>query len=150
MLFIGVILLHRGCLLGFDSGVHWTVPPWVYGYIIAYFFDFDNWQTVRNTKLFFVYKVEFVYIAYVFLDKGKNVWYNKSVVLMIWKKWDFFKNPIDKTARICYNIIRRRKSVDQKEYGSVPERPKGADCKSVVTDFGGPNPPAPTRKKHIA
>ena len=32
-------------------------------------------------------------------------------------------------------------------YGSVPERPKGADCKSVVTDFGGPNPPAPTNKK---
>ena len=30
--------------------------------------------------------------------------------------------------------------------GSVPERPKGADCKSVVTDFGGPNPPAPTKK----
>ena len=32
-------------------------------------------------------------------------------------------------------------------YGSVPERPKGADCKSVVTDFGGPNPPAPTKQK---
>ena len=32
-------------------------------------------------------------------------------------------------------------------YGSVPERPKGADCKSVVTDFGGPNPPAPTKKE---
>ncbi len=30
-------------------------------------------------------------------------------------------------------------------YGSVPERPKGADCKSVVSDFGGPNPPAPTK-----
>ena len=32
-------------------------------------------------------------------------------------------------------------------YGGIPERPKGADCKSVVTDFGGPNPPSPTRKK---
>ena len=29
-------------------------------------------------------------------------------------------------------------------YGSVPEWPKGADCKSVVNDFGGSNPPAPT------
>ena len=48
---------------------------------------------------------------------------------------------------MCYNIIRWRKSADKKEYGSVPERPKGADCKSVVTDFGGPNPPAPTNKK---
>ncbi len=34
-------------------------------------------------------------------------------------------------------------------YGSVPERPKGADCKSVVSDFGGPNPPAPTNKKTV-
>ena len=34
-------------------------------------------------------------------------------------------------------------------FGGFPERPKGADCKSVVTDFGGPNPPSPTRKKHI-
>ena len=31
--------------------------------------------------------------------------------------------------------------------GGIPERPKGADCKSVVTDFGGPNPPSPTKKK---
>ena len=35
-------------------------------------------------------------------------------------------------------------------YGSVPERPNGADCKSVVYDFGGSNPPAPTKKKTIA
>ena len=33
--------------------------------------------------------------------------------------------------------------------GRFPERPKGADCKSVVSDFGGPNPPSPTRKKHV-
>ena len=38
----------------------------------------------------------------------------------------------------------------QSEYGGFPERPKGADCKSVVTDFGGPNPPSPTRKKPFA
>ena len=31
--------------------------------------------------------------------------------------------------------------------GSVPEWPKGADCKSVVSDFGGPNPPSPTKKE---
>ena len=29
-------------------------------------------------------------------------------------------------------------------YGWIPEWPKGADCKSVVTDFGGSNPPSPT------
>ena len=28
-------------------------------------------------------------------------------------------------------------------YGRIPEWPKGADCKSVVTDFGGSNPPPP-------
>ena len=33
-------------------------------------------------------------------------------------------------------------------YGGIPERPKGADCKSVVTDFAGPNPASPTNKKH--
>ena len=34
--------------------------------------------------------------------------------------------------------------------GGIPERPKGADCKSVVTDFGGPNPPSPTRTEILS
>ena len=29
-------------------------------------------------------------------------------------------------------------------YGRFPEWPKGTDCKSVVYDFGGSNPPPPT------
>ena len=33
------------------------------------------------------------------------------------------------------------------EYGGIPEWPKGADCKSVVSDFGGSNPPSPTMKE---
>jgi hypothetical protein len=32
------------------------------------------------------------------------------------------------------------------KYGSVPEWPKGTDCKSAAFSFGGSNPPAPTRK----
>ena len=32
-------------------------------------------------------------------------------------------------------------------FGGIPERPKGADCKSVVTDFAGPNPASPTKTK---
>ena len=36
------------------------------------------------------------------------------------------------------------------EYGGIPEWPKGADCKSVVSDFGGPNPPSPTIKTALA
>ena len=30
------------------------------------------------------------------------------------------------------------------KYGWIPERPKGADCKSVVDDFSGSNPLSPT------
>ena len=36
-------------------------------------------------------------------------------------------------------------SKQQTEYGGIPEWPKGADCKSVVSDFGGSNPPSPTK-----
>ena len=32
-------------------------------------------------------------------------------------------------------------------YGSVPEWPKGTDCKSAGDAFGGSNPPAPTKTK---
>ena len=35
-------------------------------------------------------------------------------------------------------------SKQRTEYGGIPEWPKGADCKSVVSDFGGSNPPSPT------
>ena len=34
-------------------------------------------------------------------------------------------------------------------YGRVPERPKGADCKSVVDDFSGSNPLSPTTKRYL-
>ena len=44
---------------------------------------------------------------------------------------------------------KKQSQVTRLLYGGFPERPKGADCKSVVTDFGGPNPPSPTRKKHF-
>ena len=30
--------------------------------------------------------------------------------------------------------------------GQIPERPNGSDCKSDVFDFGGSNPPLPTKK----
>ena len=42
------------------------------------------------------------------------------------------------------------RSEQRTSYGGFPERPKGADCKSVVTDFGGPNPPSPTKQKGLA
>ena len=45
--------------------------------------------------------------------------------------------------------IRRRLAADISSisYGSVPEWPKGTDCKSAGNAFGGPNPPAPTKQK---
>ena len=33
-----------------------------------------------------------------------------------------------------------------RKYGGIPEWPKGADCKSVSSAFGGSNPPSPTRR----
>ncbi len=89
-----------------------------------------------------------------------------------------FEKPIDKQKSLCYNNIRRKgtaQAADLKRwcgsmaeqlicnqqvdgstpftssniYGSVPEWPKGADCKSVVCDFGGPNPPAPTKNPFV-
>ena len=40
-------------------------------------------------------------------------------------------------------------SISLIKYGRFPEWPKGTDCKSVVYDFGGSNPPPPTKKKQI-
>ena len=45
---------------------------------------------------------------------------------------------------ICNQQVVGSTPITSSIYGRVPERPKGADCKSVVTDFGGSNPPSPT------
>ena len=45
-------------------------------------------------------------------------------------------------------MVRLRSPAPNKFYGGIPERPKGADCKSVVTDFAGPNPASPTITKN--
>ena len=42
-------------------------------------------------------------------------------------------------------VSRERGIIAESEYGGIPEWPKGADCKSVVSDFGGSNPPSPTK-----
>ena len=48
---------------------------------------------------------------------------------------------------ICNQAVDGSTPFTSSNNGGFPERPKGADCKSVVTDFGGPNPPSPTNKK---
>ena len=40
-------------------------------------------------------------------------------------------------------------TISASKYGRFPEWPKGADCKSVVNDFGGSNPPPPTKRQSI-
>ena len=35
------------------------------------------------------------------------------------------------------------KSEELNRFGGIPERPKGTDCKSASTAFGGSNPPSP-------
>ena len=45
-------------------------------------------------------------------------------------------------------MVRLRSPAPVLKYGGIPERPKGADCKSVVTDFAGPNPASPTKQKY--
>ena len=98
---------------------------------------------------------------------------SKNIPKKIPKKFlTFFKKALDKSSALCYNIVVPlmnvinncwcgsmaehlicNQAVDGSTpftssiFGGFPERPKGADCKSVVTDFGGPNPPSPTRKK---
>ena len=47
---------------------------------------------------------------------------------------------------ICNQAVDGSTPFTSSIFGGFPERPKGADCKSVVTDFGGPNPPSPTKK----
>ena len=44
-------------------------------------------------------------------------------------------------STLCYSEALRS------EYGGIPEWPKGADCKSVSSAFGGSNPPSPTIKR---
>src|SRR4051812_29285289 len=40
------------------------------------------------------------------------------------------------------------RSYRERSQGSVPEWPKGADCKSAGTAFGGSNPPRPTSERN--
>ena len=51
---------------------------------------------------------------------------------------------------ICNQAVDGSTPFTSSNNGGFPERPKGADCKSVVTDFGGPNPPSPTKRKALA
>ena len=48
---------------------------------------------------------------------------------------------------ICNQQVVGSTPITSSIYGGIPERPKGADCKSVVTDFAGPNPASPTIAK---
>ena len=51
---------------------------------------------------------------------------------------------------ICNQQVVGSTPTTSSKRGKIPEWPKGADCKSVGTAFGGSNPPLPTKKKDIA
>ena len=113
------------------------------------------------------------------IDKAGKIWYNNPRFAGYWSTTKnilkIFQKAIDKEIALWYNsqcsvknkyagvaqwqsswfvisrlMVRLRSPAPTCDiFGGIPERPKGADCKSVVTDFGGPNPPSPTRKKHL-
>ncbi len=47
---------------------------------------------------------------------------------------------------ICNQQVTGSTPATSSIHGGIPERPKGADCKSVVYDFAGPNPASPTKQ----
>ena len=46
---------------------------------------------------------------------------------------------------ICNQQVAGSSPFTSSIFGGIPEWPKGADCKSVVSDFGGSNPPSSTK-----
>ena len=50
---------------------------------------------------------------------------------------------------ICNQQVVGSTPTTSSKRGKIPEWPKGADCKSVGTAFGGSNPPLPTKKESI-
>ena len=87
------------------------------------------------------------------LDKRLNLWYNITVpkrrFLCKGRRWcgSMAEQLICNQQVVGSTPITSSNEFTQREllYGRFPEWPKGADCKSVVADFGGPNPPSPTK-----
>ena len=72
----------------------------------------------------------------------ENRWCGSMAEQLICNQQVVGSTPITSSSYIrrpCRRILRIL-------YGSVPEWPKGTDCKSAGNAFGGPNPPAPTNK----
>jgi hypothetical protein len=56
------------------------------------------------------------------------------------------KPPIRYSGKLCVKLscFHKRKRSSPKTFGRLPERPKGADCKSAGTAYGGSNPSSAT------
>ena len=88
------------------------------------------------------------------VDKRHSLWYNIIRPIRNAKRWcgSMAEQLICNQQVVGSTPItssKQARSAKRALYGGFPERPKGADCKSVVTDFGGPNPPSPTNKKEL-
>ena len=81
------------------------------------------------------------------LDKRLNLWYNITVpkrrFLCKGRRWCGSMAE----QLICNQQVVGSTPTTSSKRGKIPEWPKGADCKSVGTAFGGSNPPLPTKKK---
>ena len=76
------------------------------------------------------------------IDKQKRMWYNSNVLE---REQNRIYAGVAQWQSSWFVISRLLVRLRSPAPGGIPERPKGADCKSVVTDFGGPNPPSPTK-----
>ena len=72
-------------------------------------------------------------------SRGVLLWLKKGLDKWSEKKWVCETKVCEKCLIFCrlYDMILNCQS----NFGWVPEWPKGADCKSVATRFGGSNPP---------
>ena len=74
----------------------------------------------------------------------ENRWCGSMAEQLICNQQVVGSTPITSSSDI--RRLSRRSILESISYGSVPEWPKGTDCKSAGNAFGGPNPPAPTTK----
>ena len=68
-----------------------------------------------------------------------NCWCGSMAEQLICNQQVVGSTPITSSNTVC-----RLRTV---QLGGIPEWPKGTDCKSAGTAFGGSNPPLPTKKK---
>ena len=76
----------------------------------------------------------------------ESYWFHVCFItdLPIWLNWQSSWFVISRlSVRVRLSAFALAKAIKLICYGGIPERPKGTDCKSASTAFGGSNPPSP-------